>query len=343
MDKKLMKEILNHCNNADLQQFLIDYAAKNTGFEKALMAKFSPEKISSGSKENYISDIESAFRKNMNRAGDRYNGWDDFGFNAYAVAEDLKPLLEKADYYLQNNNVGEAILVCMALIEIIPDEWNDEGEDEDGDVQVVYDTAIDKLQQILAENRLSKTQKEALFEWYSEENKLAAKHEYIGLNTTLGILESYFTDTPEMLQKNLANMEERINNAGSDYRREDAAMSKIHLLQKAGLNDEGESAITEYIRFKDVRKLRLEKLIKEKRYADAIELIQAGIKIAIQEKHPGTVNSWKDELLSVYKLQKNLDNILSAAEELFYHDPSGSRKYYEELKKYTPKKIGRLR
>ena len=120
----------------------------------------------------------------------------DFGFNAYAVGQALNPLLEKIDFYLQNNNIDEAILICRALIETIPDEW-----------------------------------------------------------------------------KNLANMEERINHGGSDYRKEDAAMSKIQLLQKAGLDDEAESAITEYIRFKGVRKLRMERLVKEKQYADAIELI----------------------------------------------------------------------
>ena len=331
------KEILKHCDATELHQFIMDYAVKNPEFAKAFTSRFDPEKKSSGSKEDYVTEIEKAFRKNMNRVGDRYNGWDDFGFDAYAVAQALGPLLEKIDYYLQNNNVGEAILICRAMIETIPDEWNDTGDgDEEGDVQVVYDTAIDKLQKLLEENRLSKTQKEALFDWYSKENKQTAKHEYVGLNTSLGVLESYFTDTPEMLQKNLANIEERINNAGSDYKKEDAAMDKIRLLQKEGMDEEAESAISEYIRFKDVRKLRMEKLIKEKRYADAIELIQAGIKIAIQEKHPGTVTNWKEELLTIYKLQKDADKILSASEDLFYDDGSGSRKYYYELKKYTP-------
>jgi len=339
MNNKKYKEILKYCDVTDLHQFIMDYASKNPEFSKAFMARFNPEKKSSGTEEDYTTAIEKAFHKNRNQVGDRYNGWDDFGFDAYAVAQALNPLLEKIDFYLQNNNIGEAILICRALIETIPDEWNDAGEgDEEGEVQVIYDTAIDKLQELLEENRLSKTQKEALFDWYSEENKLSAKHEYVGLNTSLGVLESYFTDTPEMLQKNLANIEERISNAGSDYRREDAAMDKIHLLQKEGMDEEAENAITEYIRFKNVRKLRMERLIKEKRYADAIELIQAGIKIATQEGHPGTVNSWKGELLTIYKLQNSLDKILSTSEELFYEERSGSRKYYDELKKYTPKK-----
>lgn len=339
MNNKKYKEILKHCDVKDLHQFIMDYASKNPGFAKAFTARFNPEKTSSGSKVNYVSAIEKSFRSNMNRVGDRYNGWNDFGFDAYDVAHDLKPLLEKIDYYLQNNNVGEVVLICRALIETIPDEWNDVGDgDEDGDVQVVYDTAIDKLQEMMAENRLSQTQKEALFEWYIKENKLIAKHEYVGLNTSLGVLEGYFADTPQMLRKNLAGIENRINNGGSDYRKAEAAISKINLLQKAGLDDEAENAITEYIRFKDVRKLRLKKLMKEKRYADAIELIEVGIKIAIQKKHPGTVNDWKAELLSVYKQQNNPDKILSTVEELFYSDSGSDRKYYAELKKYTPEK-----
>jgi len=160
----------------------------------------------------------------------------------------------------------------------------------------------------------------------------------VGLNTDLKVLENYFTDTPEMLQMNLAIKEERINNANADYERENAAMSKIQLQQKAGLEKETESAIAQYIRFARVRKLRLEKLNNKNQYTEAIELIKEGIKIAIEEKRPGTANIWKAELLSIYKLLDNPDEILATAEELFYDDTSGSRKYYEELKKYTPEK-----
>ena len=86
-----------------------------------------------------------------------------------------------------------------------------------------------------------------------------------------------------------------------------------------------------------MHKLRLEKLNNKKQYAEAIELIQEGIKIAIEEQYAGTVNSWKEELLSIYKLRDNHDEILSMADDLFYSN-NGNPKYYNELKKYTPEK-----
>jgi len=329
-----IEEILKYCGITDLHQFIIDYANKDREFRKALDARFNPVKVSAGDKKVYADAVRAGFNSNPLKTGNRYHQWEDYGFHAEYVAEDLQLLLDKATYFIQHKNVAEAILICQSLIETIPDEW-DGGFDEDGDVQVIYDDAINKLQQMLDGNLLSSAQKEALFDWYSKEHK-KSKHEYVGLNTDLKVLENYFTDTPEMLQMNLANMEERINNANADYERENAAMSKIQLLQKAGLEKETESAIDQYLRFAKVRSLRLENLIKEKQYADAIELIQGGIKIALKEKHPGTANSWKAELISIYKLQDNPDEILVMAEELFCDDTSGSRKYYEELKKYTP-------
>jgi hypothetical protein len=327
-------DILKHCAITDLHQFIIDYANKDRQFRKALDARFNPVKVSAGDKKVYAVAVRLGFNSHPLKTGNRYHQWEDYGFHAEYVREELQILLDKATYFIQHKNIAEAILICQSLIETIPDEW-DGGFDEDGDVQVIYDAAIDKLQAMLDGNLLPFSQKEALFDWYSEEHK-KSKHEYVGLNNDLKVLENYFTDTTEMLGKNLANMEERINNANADYERENAAMSKIHLLQNAGLEKEAERAITQYIHFKKVRKLRLEKLIKENQYADAIKLIQEGINIAVEEKQPGTVFNWKEELLKIFEEQNDLEKILSTAEELFADGWRDSRKYYEEIKKYTP-------
>jgi hypothetical protein len=327
-----IKEILKYCETTNLHQFIIDYAAKDREFKNALISRLDPKKISED-KEDYAAAILMAFNDNAMKGGNRYSGWEEYGFDAMDVAADLQPLLEKVDYCLLNKNYDEAVIICQALIETIPDEWEPEF-DEDGDVQVVYDDAIEKLRKILENNFLTSVQKEALFDWYTGEHT-KSKHEYVGLDTNLKVLEVFFSDTPEMLAKNLANMEERIKNSASDYEKEKAAISKIELLQNAGLEAEAESAISQYIRFKDVRKLRLEKLIKGKQYADAIQLIAEGIQVALNEQHPGTVTNWKEDLLNIYELQKDPAKILATAEELFY-DSHNHRKYYDQLKKYTP-------
>ncbi len=187
------EEILKHINTFDLHKFILDYGAKHQEFREEFIANFSPQQVSAG-KEDYAGTIMNAFGNNTLKSGSRYRQWDDFGFDASDVAEDLKPLLDKADYFIKHENYEEAILIYCSLIETIPEEW-DPNFDYDGDVQVIYDAAIDKLQEMLEQNLLSSVQKKALFTWYSEEQK-NGKHRHIGLNTDLKALEEFFADTP---------------------------------------------------------------------------------------------------------------------------------------------------
>lgn len=327
----LQKEILKHVKTPDLHKFIIDYGEKHPEFMEKFIAKFNPQQISAG-KDDYEGIVMDAFGSNVLKSANRYHDYGDYGFDASSVAEDLKPLLDKADYFVKHKNFEEAIRICTAMIETVADEWSPDF-DYDGEVQVMYDAAIDKLQEMLEQNLLSSSQKQTLFTWYSEEQQ-KEKHRDAGLNTSLKALEAFFSDTPEMLQQNINNIDERIQNAPDDYRREEAAMDKIRLLQHAGHMQQGETAISQYLVFSKVRALRVEKLMQEKQYEQAIVVITEGIKIAEAHNHPGTIADWKDKLLDIYLLQKNTAKIISTAEDLFINGRN-SRKYYPILKEHT--------
>ena len=328
----LQKEILKYLKTPDLHKFIIDYAEKHPEFMENFIAHFNPQQISAD-KDDYEGIVMDAFGGNTLKSSDRYQDYGDYGFDALSVAEDLKPLLDKADYFVKHKNFEEAIRICTAMIETIADEWSPDF-DYDGEVQVIYDAAIDKLQKMLEQNLLSSAQKQTLFTWYSEEQQ-KEKHRDAGLNTSLKALEAFFSDTPEMLQQNINNIDERIQNAPNDYRREEAAMDKIRLLQHAGHMQEAETAISQYLVFSKVRALRVEKLMQEKQYEQAIVVITDGIKIAEAHNHPGTIAGWKDKLLDIYLLQNNKAKIISTAHDLFISGRD-SWKYYQTLKKYIP-------
>jgi hypothetical protein len=331
-----LEEILKHIDPARLKKFIIDHAANHPEFREKFMANFSPQKVSAA-REDYAATIKKAFGSNTIKSANRYHRYDDFGFDALAVAHGLQPLLDKASYFIKHKNYDEAVLICRTLIETIPGEWESDF-DYDGDVQVMYDSAIEKLEEMLEQKLLSAAQKKTLFNWYSEEFK-NGKHSDVGLNTDLGVLEKFFTDTPDMLQQNIKNINERIANATEDYYRESAALDKIHLLQNAGMDNEAETVITKYLVLDGIRKLRIQKLLQKKQYQEATALINDGIKIAVSKKHADTVTDWKDNLLDIYLLQRDNVKIYSLAEELFYNgrDPI---KYYHLRKNIRIRKNG---
>lgn len=331
-----ISEMVMQCEVMELREFVFAYTNKNREFRNAFLNKFNPSKISTGDKKAYAAMVSAAFANNPFTVRGRHRNWTDYGFDAEGVREDLELLLDKATWFIQYENYNEAIIICQAMIETIPDEWEDQF-DHDGDVQVMYDGAIDRLQEMLDRNALSKKQKENLFEWYDSEIR-KHKHKYIGLDTNLGSLQNYFTETNDMLAKTLLNIDERIHNAGSDYEKEDAILNKINILQKTNQPDKAAEVIDRYISFKRIRELRFETLIKQNKYAEAIELIKKGIQIAVTNKHSGNIGDWQEKLFDIYEFQKDTKQALIIAEELFYNNHRDKRKYYDYIKKHTPEK-----
>lgn len=329
-----LKKIVSKTDSDLLKKWIIEYGKEHPTFERSIRKRFNPEEI----QPNQIKDselIRGAFFDHPFQTNDRYSDWGYYGFDAIGVRDDLEELLKKIDYFIKYGNLKTAIQICKNMIEIIPEEW-DGNFDYEGDVQVMYDGAIDRLQDILETDKLSANRKQQLFDWYKEESQQKSKHEYVGLNTDLTILQDYFLASKEMKKQNLRLLDQKIR-AGKDFEKEGFILQKIALLRKAGQGAERKKVIESNLQYPRVRKLKLKPLLHKKEYAGALTLIKEGINLAERKNHGGTIADWKDELLNIYLLKKNKSKVLELAEDLLYHGRSGE-KYYEILKAETPKK-----
>lgn len=340
-NKSKLDDILNFADKDKLFDFIKSYAQKDATFNNALLETFSPNRKSKSKqeqpREDYVKLIQNAFVGQSSRRSGRYgyyDVYDDFGFDADAVSEQLETLLEKARYYIKYENIDEAILIAKKMIETIPDEW-DQNFDYEGDVQVMYDEAIDILEGLLKEELFSDEQKESLFDWYEKEI-IDNKHEYVGLNTSLDVLEDYFlSGVKNGLERTLKIIDQQIKTS-SDYSQEILLEKKIHLLYEFGKKEEADKIITDYLHVSRIREIRLQQMLEKKEYQPAIKLINEGIEIATKKDHWGTIISWKEDLLAVYQLVGDKDKELEITKELFTKS-NDSRKYYKLLKRITPK------
>lgn len=340
-NKTKLDDLLKFTEEDKLINFVKKYAQKDAAFNNALLEAFSPRRKSENKqeppREDYVKLIKNAFVTHSNRSSGRYgyyNDYDDFGFDALEVSEHLDTLLEKARYYIKYQNIEEAILIAQKLIETIPDEW-DQNFDYEGDVQVSYDEAIDLLESLLKDELLSDEQKESLFGWYEQEIK-DDKHEYVGLNTSLDTLKDYFlSGVKNGFERTLQIIDQQIK-AASDYTQEGLIEEKIHILYEFNHCEEADKMITDFLYIPRIRKIRLQQMLEKKEYQTAIDLINDGIEIATNKNHSGKINSWKEELLAIYKLLGNNEKELELTKELFVKS-NDSRKYYKLLKKITPK------
>lgn len=337
-----LSDILAHTGKSKLDKFIKEYARDNEPFRKALLEEFSPKPKAVPSKtrekraEEYVKLIKKAFNTSSgSRPYGRYRGYyDDFGFDAEEVREKLEKVIEKARFFTRHDNMDEAVLIAQKMIETIPDLW-ESNFDYEGDVQVMYDEAIDLLQEMLEENSLSKEQTESLFSWFEKEI-VDKKHEHVGLNTSLEVLESCFKSrVAGGFARVLRIIEQRIANE-EDYKKEYAIIEKIQLLEENGRDEEADNTISKFLDYPGIRKIRLKRFLDAGQSKDAIQLLNEGIKIAKKKQHAGTVNSWLNELLIVYEQLNDRDKIMQVTRELFSQG-SDQQKHYRTLKKITPK------
>ena len=337
--KTKLDDILNFAEKDKLVDFIKSYAQKDAAFNKALLEKFSPTHQSQNKqeqpRENYVELIQNAFIGHSSRGSGRYDYYDhcdDYGFNAEDVKEDLKILLEKARFYIKYENIEEAIFIAQKMIETIPEEW-DSDFDYEGDVQVIYDEAIYMLENLMKEQLLSDDQKESLFEWYEDEIE-DGKHEHVGLNTSLDVLEEYFLRGVENGFERTLQIIDRQIETTSGYSQECLVEKKIHILNEFDQLEEADKMITDFLHIPRVRKIKLRQMLEKKEYLLAIDLINDGIEIAANKKNWGTIYSWKEELLLVYQLLGNKEKEMEMTKELFLQG-NDRGKYYSLLKKIT--------
>jgi hypothetical protein len=99
-----------------------------------------------------------------------------------------------------------------------------------------------------------------------------------------------------------------------------------------------QDVVQTYIDINEVRKIRFEQLMNEKKYDDALHIAEQGIEIDQQQNHRGTVIGWQKSMFDIYLLQGDTAKLLPMAEYLFFNAGWSYSKdeFYNALKEYTP-------
>ena len=111
------------------------------------------------------------------------------------------------------------------------------------------------------------------------------------------------------------------------YSQERAANILLHFFFNHKTEREILDFIDQNLRFYSIRKVAINKAMKDQDYRNALILCKDGIKEAEQARHPGTVDELRRTLLAVYLLQNDKPNIIETAELLFLQSHSDLTSY----------------
>jgi tetratricopeptide (TPR) repeat protein len=313
-----LTEILKQTGQKELISFLSQYADKHPDFYQTLVSSLHPKKKVDIPKD-YKKEIEKCFQYTNDTWG--------YPQGVGVVAGNLDQYIEKAKSLIKLDCREEAITILLHIIREIGDSY-EEYEDYDGDLGCVCQEAAELITEMIETDlpdNLLKDLTDEIGEMIKNNNY--ANYDLADLNQML------FSISLKTLNydNSISILDEALKNEPDSFRSSSLVKSKIELLEKAGKEDDVEKEISHYLYLPEIRKIRLKDLTSKKQYANALALIDDGIGIAEEKRHPGTVTEWKDEKLSVYKSMGNNEKTIELAEDLFISGRD-SMKYYHILK-----------
>ncbi len=313
------EQLIKDASLKDLRKFMLDFGLKNQDFRHQVKLAFSkPVQVQNTDNIPYYrSQINGIFESYD------YRGFIDYR-NSHKAMRDVDHFLMKADDYYSKKNFNEAFCIAAAVVMegVKAIQYMDDSSGECGG-------AIYESFQVI-ENTLNNTRstelKERVFNWLYEQVRNSDYRNY-GVGDSLEPL--FFETAVSLKQMDIAYkfIDARIIQLDKEdgwskkYYLQNYLGQKINLLRSAERTAEADHIIDTYLHFEKFRQIRVEQALSENTPEKAEKLILEGIKVAEQEDAPGIVHKWKDQLLELYKEQKEMYKYNKLARELFVEIP----------------------
>lgn len=130
-------ELLRHIEPDQLQEFVARYAFLYPAFKKDIISFFNPQNPKKTLTQ--YRDIPSGVFDFEKRG--RYGRGYDFYAAASEAADELGSLLEKAKYFITQNNYKEASAIAQSIIEAIPQHY-EMVDDSNGELGGIFNCTL---------------------------------------------------------------------------------------------------------------------------------------------------------------------------------------------------------
>ncbi len=333
-DTESWEQLIKDAKPKDLRNFMLDYGVKNQDFRHQIKLTFS--------KPVSVQDADNIpyYQSQINGIFDNYDykGFIDYR-SSHKAMSDVTQFQIKADNYFSKGNLNEAFCIsaAIAMESVKALQYMDDSSGECGGA--IYES-FRVIENILS-SKISTELKERIFNWLYEQVQNSDYRDY-GVGDSLEPL--FFETAASLKQLDIAYkfidaiiiQLDKEDGWSKKYYLQSYLGQKINLLQSEGRTAEADHIIDTYLHFEDFRNIRVEQALSESDPGKAEKLILDGIKVAEQDDAPGIVHQWKDQLLELYKQQKEAYKYNKLARELFVENTS-NMKYFKIYKQTSPK------
>ena len=316
--------LLDKIDLEEIKGFIIHYSKSNEEFKSDFELYFV--------EKDEDSDLEGKLRKQIRNTVKAYTYRQFIDYRSVGeLANNLYNVLHLGeDYYNKQNFMNASILAMVFIQEVMPVITY--SDDSSGHIGGVISEGISLLENValkapyaLKEKIIGFLNKELRNNLYFDYGdfgydmvKLCAQ-----LSLDLGTADSFLQFVDAALAK-----EEK---AVYKYRLEFYTELKLSILTKLNRKYEADQLLEKQIYLPKMRRIKVEEVIANEDYTSAKKLLTEGIRLAEEQKHPGTVRQWEEYLLRIAELEKDIQSVRYYLEK-FAFDRYLDESYYRELR-----------
>ncbi|MGB4205157.1 MAG: SWIM zinc finger family protein [Bacteroidales bacterium] len=313
-----VEELLEIITHDELKQFVHEKALKNELFRSLFLSSFAQYNADE-SKEVYIKQIKSILKIASDRHG--FIDWS----SIILVCSEVYNLLESAQKQIENQNYKSAVFICTAVMEQLTDSLQ-YSDDSNGDISGCITSAFEILQTI-AQTQIPEEIRKQIIEYCIASFDAQI---YSGWDWHIEVLQlaAFLIKTEEETEW----LFKQIDKAQlSNYEKEEAQTIKYDILLRIKGENVAEKYLEQNITNSNLRRIAIQKAMKNADYEKAILLAKEGISYDLKEK-PGLAKEWYDWLLKIAQAQNDTEKIIEYARFLLIDNFRHEQDYYQILK-----------
>lgn len=320
--------LLDKIDLEEIKEFIIYYSKNNEEFKSDFELYFAEKD------ENF--DLEDKLRKQIRNTVKAYTYRQYIDYRAAGeLANDLYNVLRLGEDYCSKQNLLDAGTLAMVFIqEVMPASTY--SDDSSGHIGGVISEGISLLQDVALKSPYAL--KEKIVDYLSKELKNDLYFDYgnfgydmvlmyAQLSLDLGTVDSFL----QFVDAALAKEEKEVYK----YRLEFFTELKVSVLTKVNRKYEADQLLEQQIYLPKMRRIKVEEVIANEDYNSAKKLLKEGIRLAEDQRHPGTVRQWEQYLLRIAELEKDIQSVRFYLEK-FAFDRYLDKSYYRKLRDTYP-------
>jgi len=322
--KNQVDEIFKNAKPEDLLKFF----KKNLRYHKDLKQKLLSEflhLLDAEDKDRYNKVVDNLIKN----AGGKY------GYIEYREGKKLSnafdKLLSQAEAAIQKKSYVDALDICAAVLLKVPNLLLTV-DDSSGALQGSCHYALSILENLLESPVIPPIFKDQIFDFMlhafqKDKTDFDFKDNLLATLLAQNLDASKLKQIQKVVQKTFDSLEGNY----IEYSQERYISILIDIAQRIGDEKESENLISRHIHFPRIRQMKLETLFEKEEYEAAKQLIADGIKVAEGKGHPGTVTQWKNVLIKISRLEKDVEEERRLLREAFFNNYR-SMEYLLQLK-----------